>query len=360
MQRLRRLAALLAATVACLALSASASASDFVGVVSDDVFVGDASYRASELAAQKRAGVRLHRRLFDWSEIERVRGVYDFSAYDSYVAAAAQHGIRVLPILFNPPGFHSARPSRDARPGTYPPKSYASLGRFGAAVARRYGRTGSFWRENRSVRKLVITSYQVWNEPSLRAYWASGPSPRKYARMLRAVAPQIKRADRRAEIVTAGVPDSRLGSSINGFYRGLYKAGAKRYFDTVAVNPYASSSKSLTTKLRSIRRVMNAAGDRKARIWITELGWASGGPGKSAFKTTSAGQARRITQALSAVRRLRKSLRLRGVVYYAWKDGRPYAPHFRDFWGLHTGLTRLDGSAKPSLRAFSRGAKRLR
>ena len=48
----------------------------------------------------------------------------------------------------------------------------------------------------------------------------------------------------------------------------------------------------------------------------------------------------------------RSKLKLRGVVYYAWRDGAPYPPLFKDFWGLHTGLLSLTGSAKPALNAF--------
>jgi hypothetical protein len=47
-------------------------------------------------------------------------------------------------------------------------------------------------------------------------------------------------------------------------------------------------------------------------------------------------------------------------VYFSWRDGLPYAPHFKDLWGLHTGLLDLDGNPKPAFSAFKRAVRRLR
>lgn len=52
-------------------------------------------------------------------------------------------------------------------------------------------------------------------------------------------------------------------------------------------------------------------------------------------------------------------MRLRGVVYYNWRDGDPYPPLFRDFFGLHTGLLDVNKQPKPAYRAFRELAPRL-
>jgi hypothetical protein len=57
---------------------------------------------------------------------------------------------------------------------------------------------------------------------------------------------------------------------------------------------------------------------------------------------------------------LRSQDRLSGVVYFGWRDGAPYAPDFKDFWGLHTGLITLKGRPKPALRAYAGTVARLR
>ena len=63
---------------------------------------------------------------------------------------------------------------------------------------------------------------------------------------------------------------------------------------------------------------------------------------------------------IGLIRRNRKRLKLRGFVYYSWRDATPYAPDYRDMWGLHTGLVQLNGRPKPALLEFTRAIRRLR
>ena len=114
----------------------------FVGITADDVFAGNDNYRTANLSAMAAIGVQTIRQTFDWSTIERRRGVYDFSYHDAYVAKAAAHGIRVLPVLFNPPAFY--RPTRGR--AACAPRKMATFARFAKAVARRYGRRGTLWK----------------------------------------------------------------------------------------------------------------------------------------------------------------------------------------------------------------------
>jgi hypothetical protein len=347
--------------LALFAFSAAPAAAkpprDFVGLVSEDILAGDANYRTANLSAQSAIGVGVLRQTFDWSQIERAPGQYDFSAYDDYVGAAAAHGITILPILFKPPAFRSPNPTARA---TYPPKKYRDLGVFGAAVIRRYGRNGTYWSQNPGVPKLPFRFVQVWNEPSLRAYWPPQPNPEQYTKLLKAAAKPIKAADRRIEVVTAGLPQSRLSRpSLLKYVERMYKAGAKSAFDTLAINTYARNDRELVTLLKNVRRLMNRYRDRRAKIWGTELGWSDVGPA-SPFRAGVGGQADRIKKSFRQLSRFRRKLRIRGVVYFSWRDGAPYPPMFRDFWGLHTGLLRADGSTKPAFAAFKQAVSALR
>jgi hypothetical protein len=335
----------------------AATPRDFVGVAADDVFAGDAAYRASTLQTQRSVGVGLIRQTFDWASIETAPGRYNLSAHDAYVASAAAHRVRVLPILLNPPGFHRRTSGR----ANCPPRRLSTMSAFARALVKRYGPRGSLWRERPDVPKTPIRSWQIWNEPNLGIYWCNRPNARAYARMLRVVGKAIRRSDRRAEIVTAGLPPSKLQSAVplDRYLRRLYRAGAKRWFHTLAINSYAKNRRDLGDLLRSMRRLMNRSGDRRGRIWLTELGWGDSGPAHR-FIVGRAGQAARIRSSFAYIRRNRARLRLRGVVYYSWRDLRPYPPLYRDLWGLHTGLLDLNGSPKPAFYAFSRAVKKLR
>lgn len=350
--------------VGCLhgsACSAPAAVpADFVGIASGDTFAGKGAYRNKALAAQADIGIGLLRQTFRWTSIEQSPGRYSFGAYDSYIGDTARHGISVLPILYEPPRFRSGAPRRRARRGVYPPKRYSDMGRFGAALARRYGPTGSFWAEHPELPRRPITAWQVWNEPNLRYYWPSGPSARQYTRLLKATGKAIKAVDPSAEIVTAGLADSHLRGSIplKRFISGMYKARARGSFDTLALNAYAVNVAQLGAALRRVRRQMRSHGDRRP-IWITELGWCDRGP-RSRFCVGARRQGRLIEQVFRYVGSQRTRLGLRGLVYFTWKDGSRYPPLYQDFWALHTGLHRRSGTAKPALAAFRRSVASLR
>jgi hypothetical protein len=348
------LALLLAAALAPAALARAPR--DFVGITSEDAFAGSRAYQSATLAGQHAAGIGLIRQTFNWSWIEYQPGRYDFSTYDRFVASAAAHRIRVLPVLFSPPTWRRRVNGRSA----CPPRRYRSMARFARRLVRRYGPHGSLWRRT-GVRKLPIRSWQIWNEPNLALYWCFRHDVRAYVKLLRVVGRGIKRADRHAEIVTAGLPNSKLRSAmpLGRFLGRLYSAGGRRWFNTLAINSYAVDRRELRGLLRSVRRLMNRHHDRRARIWVTELGWGDQGP-RHRFIVGARGQAARIRSSFRYIRRARRHLGLRGVVYYSWRDLAPYPPLYRDQWGLHTGLLRRDGSPKPAYRVFVRAARRVR
>jgi hypothetical protein len=346
----------LAAVLAILApIGGSASANEFAGVVANDVYSGNASYRAKQFAAMQASGVGIIRQTLDWASVEIAPNSYDFTNFNNFVTEAARHNIRVLPVLFDAPTFRRASSPKKYTPF---PKSNADMAAFAATVADQYGRGGAFWQSNPGLPQLPFTAYQIWNEPNLNAYSGGHPSASKYAAMLKAVGPAIKAVDPEAEVVTAGLPDSRLSKpNVFKFIAQMYAAGAKGTFDTLGINPYAPTASKLISKLKKIRGIMAKNGDGDASIWVTELGWSDVGPG-SPFRAGKSGQSKRIGQAVAALKRSEASLKLRGFFYFAWKDGAVYRGG-HDFWGLHTGLLRKNGSRKPAFAAFKKAVAAL-
>ena len=330
---------------------------DFFGIVSEDVFAGDPDYRRRNLDRQVATGIGLVRQPFRWSQIEKAPGEYDFVYYDEYVAALAERGMELLPTLFEPPPFRSSAPARGRKRGTYPPKRFSDMGDFAAAVARRYGPRGTLWSDRPGLRRKPIRAWQVWNEPNLPAYWPTGPDPKEYARLLEQTSEAIRAVDPEAEIVTAGLPESRLGIPFADFVSGMYEAGADAAFDTLAIHSFAEDERGVLASVGGARDLLERF-DEEAKIWVTELGWASDGP-KSAFTVGFDGQAERIRRSLAALAERREDLGIRGVVYFNWKDAEPY-PGGTDFWGLHTGLLDIDGRPKPALAAFRATVRAVR
>jgi hypothetical protein len=266
--------------------------------------------------------------------------------------------MRVLPILMYPPRFRSAEPSYDGG-ATYPPRDPRDMGAFAAALVRRYGPNGTYWSDHPDVPRLPISAWQVWNEPNLEGFWGNAPDPAAYTNLLRVVSGAIRGADPGAEVVTAGIPDSKLSGAIPmvDFINSMYDAGARGTFDTLAIHGYAPDEQGTLALLRRARGIMDAHGDN-GTLRLTEFGWATDGPG-SEFTTDEPGQAHRITCALTAFAAQRDALGLRGVVYFNWRDYAPPSGSNWDNWIFHAGLMHRDGSAKPGYGAFQDTALKL-
>jgi polysaccharide biosynthesis protein PslG len=313
------------------------------------------------LHAQAAAGSGLMRQDFRWFEIEPSKGRWAWGYHDALIQAAAENGIRILPVIT------SVRPDQKAapKPGvritsstTMPPKDPAEFARFAAAIVKRYGPAGSFWADHPDVPKLPLTSWQIWNEPNLKAYWGGRPNQNEYARLLVAAGSAIRAVDPEAEIVTGGLPQSKLGIPMADYIGLLSRAAPAGAFDTVAIHPYARSVDGVIASVVRARAKLDRAGRKDVALWVTEFGWATGGPG-SPFTVGPRTQGTFIAEAFERLAALAPELRLRGIVYYAWRDVPPY-PGGKDFWGLHTGLLSLDGQPKAGLASFTAAADAIR
>jgi hypothetical protein len=310
-------------------------------------FVGLYDEQAGGLADQARLGVGIVRQPFDWSRVEREPGEYDFSVYDDYVGKAAAAGVSVLPILARLPTPHAQAIDR------------AAYARFVAAAVGRYGPAGSFWSAHPDVPFLPVHAWQIWNEPNIRNWWPGRVNAAAYVALLRAGARAVRSVDPGAEVVAAGLPNSKnLGVPFLRYLDDMYRAGAKGLFDTLAIHPYSRDVQGLLALAEQARAVMNRWGDR-SRLWITEFGWSTGGDA-SAFRVTRRGQADRIAASLSALIAERRALRLRGFILFQWRDAVAPPELGRDPWPLHTGLLDADGAPKPGFWVFGRIVRMLR
>jgi hypothetical protein len=292
-----------ALTLACVPTAHAAAPSDFVGITSEDLLYANGQYRGATLSQQHAVGVRLIRQVFNWAEIETSPGHYDFSLYDSFMRDAAAKGIAVLPVLHNAPPFYWRGTS--GRPWC-PPRQLSTMAEFAKAAVRRYGPNGSLWRENPAAPSLPIRSWQIWNEPNLAVYWCNRPNPREYASMLRVVGKGIKSEDPRAKIVTAGLPDSKLKSAmpLDKFISRLYKARGKRYFDTLAINGYATGNRQLSERIATTSaRPVKPRGSRTRSGCSGSSGGSCASAGSSTTPGATTSRIRRSTTTCGAFTR---------------------------------------------------------
>jgi len=357
---LRPLAAALAlAFVLCLAPATAAAQRSvprgWLGVIADGPLTRVGAALDGEWDLMAASGAESVRTAFYWPSAHREASVApDLSGYDAVVLAAARRGLPVLPIVTGTPGWAARRPGDE----TSPPRDSRLYGAFLTTLVARYGRQGTLWAEHPEVRRRPIRAWQVWNEPNLTRYWtppARQDFARSYVKLLRAADRALERADPGARVILAGLPNESWIA-----LRKLYRAGARRHFDAVALHPYTGRPRNVVRLAEYARREMRRFGDARKPIWITELSWPAA-KGKtqntSGFETTDAGQARRLTEAVRRLARARRRLQIERVLWYTWlsQEG---SPNSFDY----SGLRRVrDGRivTAPALGAFRRVARRL-
>lgn len=358
---LAALVALLAAMSLLLApRTATAALPDqFLGITTEDAYTGKDAYAQKQLRAQRAAGFTVARQVFRWNEIEWGDDRFDFSATDRFIRNAAIAGMRVMPLLQGEPTWPSSRPAKDKSRNLFPPRNPVDYGGFGSALALRYGPNGTFWAANPELPKVPVTSYQLWNEPNFPVYWGGKPNAKAYAKLVIAGAAGIRAVDPNAYIVSAGLPDSKLGQDPIKFARAMLKAGAGSSLNAIGIHPYAQTPAQVLALTRRLRKALNGAGARKLDLWVTEIGWAAGGPRTPKRTLPASKQGPTIVAAISALAKNRKPLRLRGIVYFAWRDSTVYKGG-KDFWGLHTGLLNRQGKPKPAMKVVSKALRKLK
>ena len=312
------------------------------------------AYPVAEGRAQRDAGIGIVRQTFAWSRIETAPNAVNFAVYDQVMAAAALAGVAVLPVIMDPPPWRSTAPATGALDDMYPPRDPTAMAVLAGLLVQRYGPGGTFWAERPELPPDPVHSWQVWNEPNTPNFWAPVPDPAAYADLLRTVAATIHAADPTAEVVSAGLPASDRGIPLTSFLDGMYDAGARGSFDTLAIHPYASDPAGAMAVLRAARAVADRRDEPGRRIWATEFGWATGGPPVT-ISASEADHATFLRDTIVLMQQARAALALRGFIVFRWRDV-PLNVGQADQWPFHAGLLRVDGSAKPALQAFKDAA----
>jgi hypothetical protein len=333
-----------------LVVAARASAAQ-PGVVSDLTWWIPDTDKQSTITAMTDAGVRWTRLGIGWHDLEPSKGSYstaNLQEDDKAIQMAHAAGIKIVLDIVETPQWASGSTNRYAAPRN--PQDLADFVRF---IANRY--------------RGQVDGYEIWNEENISRFWPSGPSPSAYTAMLQAAYPAIKSVDPNSPVLFGG-----LSTNDYHYLEGAYAAGAKGYFDGMAVHPYSCRSPdtydwvdangnkiatggpkpNATARIsqysylgyREIRNTMLANGDDKP-IWFTEFGWSTSSTGSCTVDQQT--QASYLTRA------------------YQLAAQDPYVPvalwyNFReDFWGDPAtdydsgfGLLHKDFSAKPAYSAF--------
>jgi hypothetical protein len=274
----------------------------------------------------------------------------DFSRTDRIVLAAAARGMSVLDNVLYAPRWAATDPGN----GASPPKP-ALYAQFLRELIARYGPNGTLWAEHPEVPKIPVRDWQVWNEPPSKGFWSVQPFAKPYVALLRQAHAAIRSADPGARVILAGLTFKSWQDLTT-----LYKAGAHGLFDAVSLHPYTLQVNAVKWIIGQNRKVINAHGDRRLPILVTELSWPSA-KGTThqhyGYEQTEQGEAAKLREAFPKLAAARTRLGIERVYWSTWLTTDTGHNTF-DYSGLNK-LRKGKIVAKPALAAYRQSALKL-
>jgi len=287
----------------------------------------------------------------DWSEIQPIDGEhFNWSNIDRIVAATTARDMKVVATLGYTPRWARLEGCYSSKCA---PGDFTDFARFVEAAVKRYSEKG-------------IGYWEIWNEPNIVKFWQPRPDIADYVHLLEVSYEVIKRIDPDAVVISGGLAPS---ATSNGniapleFIAAVYAKGGGAYFDALGFHPYTFPAPPSYTRVwnawsqmsstnPSLRSIMVKYGDADKKIWLTEFGAPTGGPGNRATTENYSSvqhpsyvseqfQASQLKEAFT----LAEEYTWAGPLFwYSYKDLGTSEETIENFFGL----LRFDGSKKPS------------
>jgi hypothetical protein len=214
----------------------------------------------------------------DWNRIEREKAKYDWNTpahrFDDVINGLVKRKIAPIIQIYGGNRLYmqgapdaNNRPLADAAKLLDDSEVRAAWHRFVEALVRRY--------------RAHVKVWEIWNEPNGAWFWATPTTVEQYGRMVKDVAPIIKRAQPQAVILagaTANVP-------LDYLEKFLASDGVKS-FHHWSVHPYGELPEVSEPRIQGARELLRKHGKSPA-VWQSECGfpssadtggWGFGGP----------------------------------------------------------------------------------
>ena len=218
----------------------------------------DASRELDAVGKTDAQWLRVH---LDWNFIEPVKGEFNWAYADRWINGARDRGLKILGLIVNTPEW-----AREPGAPLYaPPANFDDFRNFVTAVVKRY--------------QARITNWEIWNEPNLPRFMGfSDLRPKRYVDILKVAYPAIKLIQPRSTVIAAGLSPAVGVDAPPNFVNDMYIAGAKGFFDALAMHPYvypggiAADPFNAWSDIARVHDLMTLNGDGDQKIWMTELG----------------------------------------------------------------------------------------
>ncbi|MEK6796681.1 MAG: carbohydrate binding domain-containing protein [Spirochaetota bacterium] len=195
-----------------------------------------------------------------WSQLEPVKGRWDFTALDRCVALAIEHDVEPLMMLWNTPAWASARPNDKAAyhhlPGIVAePKDIEDWKNYVRTVSERY--------------KGKIRYYEVWNEPNDMLFFSG--KVEDLVELTRTARRVLKAVDPGSKVVSAGIVHA------SDYLDSFLAKGGKDACDIVGYHFYPAGQtgtpESEMLEIHRVQKIMAKHGIADRELWNTETGW---------------------------------------------------------------------------------------
>lgn len=205
-----------------------------------------------------------------WADIEKQKGVYDWSKLDAMIEAAGKRSIML--VLGHPPAW-AAKGGPDGRQASWmppgsnrPPVTMAAWERYVEAVVTRY--------------KGRVSLYQVWNEPADKRFYSGNLD--ELGTICKNAYQVIKRIDKDARVVSTPLqPRKQAGWFKRGKEIVGYLKAAGYPFDIWSMHIYPQKGEGIEGFIRDCKLVIDELEGRPKNnfLWITETNYNLVGEG---------------------------------------------------------------------------------
>ena len=279
------------------------------------------------------AGFKLIRMDFGWQSTERVKGTYNWTAFDELTANLEKRGLGAIYILdYSNSLYEESTVAKDPITGkeqksTASPQheeSVAAFARWSAAAAEHYKGKNIIW--------------EIWNEPNI-SFWKPKPDVAQYTTLALATCKAVKSAVPEATIIGPASSETPWP-----FLETFLSSGVLEYLDAVSIHPYRNYSKSPETASTDYKRLCELIGrfapEGKKQMPIISSEWGY----STALKANSLD-----AQAANIVRMQLSNL-MCGIPISIWYDWKNDGTDPND-WEQNFGTVTNDLTPKPSYNA---------
>lgn len=243
----------------------------------------------------KDAGFKIVRKDIFWSQIEQVKGVYDYSAtgYDGLTNSLLENEMRPYYILAYSNKLYESNQS------VVTPEGREAFINYVDNITSRYKGNGIIW--------------EIWNEPN-GPFWLPKPNYSDYSTLVKEASKMIRNNDPSGTVVApalAGLSDDALV-----WLEEILKTGVLDYIDGVSVHPYRTQTpETVIGDYAKLRTLLSKYSNKDITIISGEWGYSTAqGAGTTNFNE--------YTQANYLVRMFLINL-LSNVpisIWYGWKN----------------------------------------